>query len=220
MQARVEPIRGPRIYVETTGFFGGFASDDYKTHQAWDKIQTEGTRQLLQAFANGMTITRTAYGQLDFAMGHRPLGVVPNRPYLGTDEYLVNLRQALRPGSIAVDGPFPAGAPVMLDAAVAPGGRAVGYHAYCQDYVMTGYNRLFQEGKTMTVVNVPSGTTWIQPGQEVHARLAPPDGCAGKWVLVTGLYAPPPPPNLPPNLHLPQDVPPTIYSLGVRLAQR
>jgi hypothetical protein len=211
---RVEPIQGIPIRVETSGVLDIFVSNDEKTRKARAAVETEGRKEVLEAFANGITITRsTAHGQLDFAIGHRPLGVVPTRPFRGTDQYLVNLQQALRPGSIAVDGPFPAGASVTLDATVGHGTK-VGYHAYCQDYVMKGYDHLFQQGTPLSLVNVPTGTTWIQPDHEIQTTLTPPEGCAGKWVIVTGV-----PPN-PPSPNLPHDTPPTILNLGVRVSQR
>jgi hypothetical protein len=208
--ARVEPIRGVQLHVETFG-----AADilpGYAQRSAWTEVETEGQKQLTQVFANGMTITRTAYGQLDFAVGHLPLGVVPTRPFLGTEQYLVNLRQALHPGGIVVDGPFPASTPIALDAEVVQG-SAVGYHAYCQDYVLDDYTRFFQ-GRGFTLLVNRDGTTWIGAGHQVHTTISPPTGCVGKWVIATGV------PFVPPSPHLPPYTPPTLMKVGVRVAQR
>jgi hypothetical protein len=204
---RVEPIPGVHIQVETRGLSDLFPKS-FIDSATKAEIESEGGKQLILAFSKGVTFTRTAAGQQDFALAHLAPGETPTRPFAGTEPWVVNQRQAFHSGGIMVDGPFPAGVPMVLDAFVAQG-ELVGYQAFCDDYVVADFNGYFQGRPFASLVN-REGTTWLQPGQRITTTIAPPPGCMGRWVLAAGLPYVPPTPNLPPYQ------PPTVLEYRLR----
>jgi hypothetical protein len=186
--AHVEPIKTLSIAAHPTGILS--AAEDLffpetvnaGTH---DAIETRGTQLFATQMGKGLTFTFTAGGQADLVLGRLPSGVVPRRPFVGSEAWLINERQALHPGGIMVAGPFVPGVPVTLDAIVEQG-HPVRYHAFCSDFVVTDYDRFLGGSGFTPLVNRPDSAV-LAPGQRVTTTLAPMN-CP--WLLATALISP------------------------------
>jgi len=134
----------------------------------------------------GLTFTFTASGQADLVLGRLPPGMVPRRPFVDLEAWLINERQSLHPGGIVVAGPFLPGVPVTLDALVEQG-HPVRYHTFCSELVVADYKRFLNGSGFTPLVNRPDSAV-LAPGQRVTTTLAPMN-CP--WVLATALISPP-----------------------------
>jgi hypothetical protein len=187
--AHVEPIKTLSIAAHPTGILS--AAEDLffpETVNAGtrDAIETTGTQLFATQMGNGLTFTFTANGQADLVLGRLPPGMVPRRPFVGSEAWLIDERQSLHPGGIMIAGPFLPGVPVTLDALVEQG-HPIRYHTFCSELVVADYERFLSGSGFTPLVNRPDSAL-LAPGQRVTTTLAPMN-CP--WVLATALVSPP-----------------------------
>jgi hypothetical protein len=205
-KALVQPMTAMKINVQPSGL-ADLLPTSAVDEQAWTAIHQEGTAQLYKVFRHGITLTRSMTGQQDFSLD----GPGAFRPYSGPEVWMANARQVFHPAGITVDGPFPPGVPILMDATIVQG-QPVGYHAYCAPYVRSDLEGFFRTGTFTALVNRPDGsTTWIQPGQRVEGRIiaAPPDCASQPWAIAMGV-------SRPTNQPLVAHAPPTLMDLRIR----
>lgn len=135
-----------------------------------------GTEQLRQRLSHGATLTfNTQTEQADVAVGQLASGASPVHPFIDSQRWLVNERQALDPSGLQIAGPFPAISEVEVNAVVESGPSLV-FGTMCASAAQSRF-----DGPSAVASPIVSPLV-VGPGQHFHIRVAPP---ACDWTLVT-----------------------------------